>query len=134
MTATQDEINAALYGNRRRKKGPEASIQDSILEYLNLQRGVQAWRRNVGAVKLENKGKKRYVKFAQPGQSDIWGIGPYAVHIEIEVKQPGEHPTQLQSYWLNMCRAAGAIAFWCDSLDSCIDQLRFEYEKRGWTL
>jgi hypothetical protein len=126
------EVMDALYGKSRRKKGPEHLIQDSILEWLNLLPHVHAWRRNVGAVKATHNGKTRYVKFSEPGQSDVWGIGPHGVHIEIECKAPGKHPTMAQMYWLDAIKSAGGIAFWTDSLEACMDQLRFEYEKRGW--
>ena len=110
-----------------RKPAPplEAAIQQACLDWLNLQPGVRCWRQNTGAFKGEYKGKKRFVRYGVTGQSDISGIMlPSGRRIEIEVKRPkpyGKEPTNEQLAWMAMIREHGGIAFWCDSLDKCME-------------
>ena len=100
----------------------ENDIRNLILEWLNLQSGVTCWRQNTGFHVFEHKGKKRAVRYGQPGQSDISGIMlPSGRRIEIEVKRPGNKPTEDQKAWMAMIREHGGIAFWCDSLDRCME-------------
>jgi hypothetical protein len=81
---------------------------------------------------LKADGKRGYVAFNAPGMADISGIiGPYGVTLEIEVKRPGEKATDDQTAWLNLIRHSGGIAFYADSLESCVVQLREAYERRG---
>lgn len=113
----------------------ERDIQATILDYLNYLPGVRCYRRNIGSRPWQDgRGRKRVVLFGVRGQSDIWGYGPGGIHIEIEVKRPGEEPTTAQHDWINECRQAGCIAFWTDSLDDCIEKLRDEYRLRGWKI
>jgi hypothetical protein len=42
----------------------------------------------------------------------------YGRFYAIEVKRPGNKPTKLQLFRLRQWREAGAVAFWCDSLES----------------
>ena len=100
----------------------EAEIQKACLQYLNLQPGVRCWRQNTGAFAGDYKGKKRFVRYGITGQSDISGIMlPGGRRIEIEVKRPGNVPTEDQAAWLAMIREHGGVAFWIDSLDKCME-------------
>ena len=103
-------------------KATEAQILASCLQWLNFQPGVRCWRQNTGAFKGEYKGKRRFVRYGVTGQSDISGITlPSGRRIEIEVKRPGNKPTEDQKAWIAMIREQGGIAFWCDSLDKCME-------------
>ena len=107
-----------------RKPAPplEAEILAVCLQWLNYQPGVRCWRQNTGAFKGEYKGKRRFVRYGVTGQSDISGIMlPSGRRIEIEVKRPGNKPTEDQKAWMAMIREHGGIAFWCDSLDRCME-------------
>lgn len=56
------------------------------------------------------------------GWPDITGhIG--GIHVEIEVKQPGEKPRKLQLARIRKLREHGAIAFWTDSVEECMGVL-----------
>ena len=99
----------------------ETEIKAQCLEWLNLQWGVKVWKRNVGAMSGSHKGKRWFVKFAEPGMSDIEGVA-CGRHVEIEIKRPGREPTVEQDAWLQEMHQLGAIAFWCDSLDVCIEK------------
>jgi cold shock CspA family protein len=125
------EIQRALYGGVKRK-GPESSIQAACLDWLNTLPEALFFRRNVGAATFESEdGSATFVRFNEKGMSDIWGLLA-GVHVEIEVKQHGKHPSAEQVAWLHLMRERGAIAFWCDSLDSLIVNMRSEYQQRQW--
>lgn len=44
--------------------------------------------------------------------------------VGIELKAPGEVPTKLQENVIRDIRAAGGIAFWCDSFDEFLSEIR----------
>jgi hypothetical protein len=97
----------------------EKDIQRAILDYCKAHR-LFVQRRNVAGVQKLNGG--RYVKLGTRGMSDLWGI-KNGTHWECEVKRPGCEPSDFQIAWLNDCQAAGARAFWCDSLDCFIEMI-----------
>ena len=88
----------------------ESKIQRSIVVRLS-RLGITLWRRNVGAM----QDGERFIRFASPGQSDLWGVDQQARHWELEVKRPGNKPTPKQLAWLKGMTARGAVAFWADS-------------------
>ena len=132
--ALQAEINRALYRKRGKKNlDIETQITIGCLDWLNTVPGVRCWRQNTGGVEyVSAEGKKRHVAFGEPGQADITGVGPNGVRIEIEVKRPGEVPTELQIEWQVLMFRLKAIAFWCDSLDDCMDGLKHAFRSRDW--
>lgn len=91
----------------------EAEIQRQILELLKL-RGIVHWRQNAGTVRLESAGKPRYLRAGPRGVPDIVGILPGGRFFAVEVKRPGEKPTQYQLAALTRINAAGGVAFWTD--------------------
>lgn len=108
----------------------EGEILRSILDYCAAER-IFVKRRNVGGGKItvSKEGKRSYVKFGKAGQSDLWGI-IRGRHVECECKRPGEEPTDIQRQWLQDCADAGALAFWCTSLDEFIegiDSIRYGF-------
>ena len=106
----------------------ERDVLKAIVEYFALVLKVQLHRRNTGAMKgRSGTGKAWFVRFSSPGQADLWGIQPQTGrHIEIEVKRPGQTPSDDQSAWLASCRECGAIAFWADSPEMA----SWEYQKQ----
>ncbi len=97
----------------------ETELVHNAIELLGAL-GVSCHRRNVGARTWTDKsGKPRMIKFAMPGQSDIWGVQskvpPFGRHWEVELKRPGNRPTEQQYIWLRTMGNLGAVAFWCDS-------------------
>lgn len=131
-----------LYGDMEqsqssRTNGPEKDIQRACLDWLNTIPGVSLWRQNRGAKlniyrRKDGSEGRSYVKFGEPGATDTTGIGPGGVRIEVEIKRPGKSPTLEQLAYQQMIRDRGGISFWCDSLNSCQQQLRYEFEQRGW--
>jgi hypothetical protein len=53
--------------------------------------------------------RKRHVSMGVMGDPDLFGCLPGGLHFEIEVKRPGNSPTELQLQRLAEWRAAGAI-------------------------
>ncbi len=96
----------------------ERDVKKAILDYCAMRR-IFVQVRNVGAVQIDS----RFIRFAKPGQADLWGIIG-GRHFECELKAPGKKPTEAQLQWLDDCRAQGAIAFYCDSLDMFIEKMR----------
>ena len=80
------------------------------------------FRRNVGAIRTErSNGKKGFIRFAEAGQSDLYGWivehrcpscnrVQWATHFEIEVKSENGKPTKTQLEWLAMVARNNGIA------------------------
>ena len=96
---------------------PEAQVQATAIAML------RAWdcvvhRRNTGAMGGEYKGKRRFVRFSDPGASDVWAILPSGLHQELELKRQGERPSLDQVKWLMAHNGVGgSVAFWVDNLE-----------------
>ncbi len=129
--ATQAELQRALYAKvGKRYTDLETQLVYSVIDYLGVL-GFPVFRRNVGALKwLDRNGKSRLTRFNEPGQSDVWAIGPSGLHIEIEVKKQGEVPRANQAAWLSDVARAGGIALCVTSLDELAKALKREFEKR----
>ncbi len=96
----------------------ERDVKRAVLDYCAM-RHIFVQVRAVGAVKIDS----RFIRFAKPGQADLWLILPNGRHGECELKAPGKKPTDAQLQWLDDCRAQGAIAFWCDSVEGFIAEV-----------
>ena len=106
----------------------ESDIQRAIMDYLGARR-FRVFRRNVGSRVDEYKGKRRFIRFSQPGASDLWGWSrDNGRHFEIEVKRPGARTDPVrearQRAWLYNAKADGAVAFEADSVEDCERQLK----------
>jgi len=91
----------------------EKPITNEILKFLNNITYCKAWKRlNTGMT-------------GTTGFPDITGvihIKSCGVRIEIEVKDAGEEPSELQLSRLREFRGLGCISFWCDNLESAKKQ------------
>jgi hypothetical protein len=92
----------------------ESKIQRSIVVRLS-RLGIRLFRRNVGAMRTDAGG---FIRFAAPGQSDLWGIDRTGRHWELECKRPRNKPTPKQLAWLMEMTARGAVAYWADNADT----------------
>lgn len=111
-----------------RKPRPAIPLESEVLKdcIATLKRlSVPHWRRNVAAVTAEYKGKRRFIRAGQPGQSDIWGLilpnctiqqHPtfLARHFELEIKRPKQRPTLDQVLWLRSTNLLTGASFWVD--------------------
>jgi hypothetical protein len=108
----------------------EKSIQKGAIDLLDFY-GVEAFRRNTGAMKASHKGRSRLIRFANPGASDLWGVHrETGIHWEVEIKRPEERPRLDQVEWLLRHHRLGAVAFWVDNLDT-LDSILFHLEAHG---
>lgn len=102
----------------------ESDIQRACLGYLRL-RGWLAWRNNSGAVTASYKGKRRFFRFnSAPGSSDLFFVAPAGRFGCVEVKRPGNEPTEIQASWLETVRRAGGVALCVHSVDELIRGLK----------
>lgn len=100
----------------RRRATPEQRVQVPCIGVLEAF-GLRAHRRNVTRVPFTYKGKTSWVRFNEPGMSDLWTILPSGVHLEVEVKAPGEVPTPEQVEWLVSVNLRGGIGIWTDDAE-----------------
>jgi len=77
-------------------------------------KGLMMFRRNVGGAKLQGG---QFVRFAEAGQSDLYGWRPKRLHYELEIKRPGGRVSEAQFDWIEKVRDSGAIAVWVDSVE-----------------
>ena len=101
--------NEAIVDFKRKMKPlSEAQIQRQIMDYLNANPKVFAWRQNTMGVPLGN-GKYRPAPFK--GVSDIIGVmKPSGQVLAIEVKSQTGKLNKDQSHFLDSVRRAGGIA------------------------
>ena len=100
----------------------ESEFQKWILQAFNGDRNIKMFRRNVGAVRTEqSNGKKGFIRFAEAGQSDLWGWIDehrcpfcnrrlFGTHFEIEVKNEKGKLTNAQRDWLEFVAEHCGIA------------------------
>jgi len=84
----------------------ETSLTKAILHYLRVVRHLPAWRNNTGAVRVG----RRLIRFSEPGAADVLAILPGGRLLAVEAKVGRDRPTPAQEAWLDMARAAGALA------------------------
>ena len=126
-----EDVARSLWGRRRNQK-PEAQILRAAMDFLAAM-GLTPFRQNNGFVIWPSVGHKRHAtRFGQPGQSDLWLMFPNGVYGALEAKKPGGRPTSKQVAWIEFVQSQGGVAFWFDSLESLVDQLKAEYGRRGW--
>ena len=100
----------------------EKEVQDTVLGVFKYDENIHLWRRNIGGVNVANaNGKKRFVRFCQAGQSDLYGYVNIicskcgtitkGIHVEIEIKASNGHLTTLQEQWIAQTLDNDAIAF-----------------------
>ena len=89
---------------------PEAEVLKSSVAILT-HLGWTVHRRNVTAIKFADS----YVKFNEPGMSDLWGTMPDGRRFELEIKRFGKRPTVKQLDWLRSQNNEHCAAFWADS-------------------
>lgn len=98
----------------------EKQLQDQVLAFLSHHPKV-AWveRMNVGAVKRGG----RYIRFGRKGMCDITGQLKNGRRLEVEMKRPGEQPTEDQTMFIAMVNIAGGLAFVARSIDDAQEAL-----------
>jgi hypothetical protein len=116
----------------RKKASPEKDIQKAIQQAFRLRYTIALVHVDSGAASMrQGQGKGQGGHSATPaGFPDLVGVvPPQGWAIYVEVKAPGNRPTELQTRMLELLRNKGAIAFWADSVESACQQ--FEQARRG---
>ena len=116
----------------------ESSIQAAILRFLRVCRAV-AWaeRFNTGAMKQETKDartgklKRRFVRFAFPGCSDILGQMKDGRFLAIEVKTSTGRATEEQEAFLQRVAEHGGVAILARSLGDVVERMTQETAATG---
>ena len=110
---------SATKAKRPRKLGPsETEVSKAIGEYLQMI-GCFCIRTQAGAVPVQRGKGVNWMHFAPKGTADRIGHLPCGRFLAVEVKRPGQRPTQAQIDWLIDRNNAGGVAFWCNSLTTC---------------
>jgi hypothetical protein len=83
--------------------------------------GSYFWRCNSGEriysyTTKEGRRKKGKFKAAPAGTADILGV-ILGVSIAIEVKRPGEKPSDVQQWWAEIHERAGGVRVWVESFE-----------------
>lgn len=96
----------------------ERDVQRAVLQLLRAHPLVGwAARINSGAVENANG---QFVRFNQiAGCSDIIGQMRTGHFLALEIKRPGNKPTEPQMLFLRMVEQHGGCAGWCDSVEAC---------------
>jgi hypothetical protein len=134
------QVKGAKRTKKTRHKAPLASALPPITEAEVLSAcldclkafGVDVKRQNTGGSYRERKsGKPQYIKYGEPGDSDITGtlttkypdgrIIGRTLHLEI--KRPGAFPTEAQLERLRQTNIAGGVGFWIDDAKRLSDIL-----------
>ena len=93
----------------------ESEIQRQCLEYLLLHPAV-AWAKVNTTGVFKGRGGSR-IRIGIPGESDIIGQLKDGRVIAIEVKQPGEKPSQAQEDFLKMVYLNNGVSNWVTTLE-----------------
>lgn len=95
----------------------EADIQRAIIDILEYSGWVVVKVNNVGIYK---KATDSYIPPRQKGISDLLCCAPNGRFVAIEVKKPGNKPTEHQSEFLERVRATGGVGLVIDNPDTAI--------------
>lgn len=112
---------------KKRKPGVvlEKDIQKAIQQAFRL-KGIALYATDAGSAGMRaamSEGARGYSSLPS-GFPDLIGCAPGGRFVALEVKRPGNTPTELQDAFLALFRSKGAIAFWADSVESALRQFQ----------
>ena len=110
---------------KRTGPAPEKLVQKAIQEAFRLRYRVALVHVDSGAAGMRRgQGAGQGGYSATPaGFPDLVGVLPPSGRaVYVEVKAPGNRPTELQTRMLDALRAKGAVAFYADSVESAIQK------------
>lgn len=103
-------------------KGKEGVIQKDAVDALNkLDVIAFAYTTSAGRYRIAGRGSWLTVGFK--GLSDICGMLSDGRHLAIEVKRPGETPTDEQIDHIIRVLLNGGVAFWIDTVDGLTNRV-----------
>ena len=103
---------------KRKPAGSEAAIQKQIVDYLT-RIGAVVLRTNSGQLTTATG---HTIRLGAAGTSDLTVLH-CGIWYSIEVKKPGNHPTPLQSAYLERVNAAGGVGVVATSLDEVMERI-----------
>ena len=111
---------------------PEGVLIRAVLDLLRA-RSIPAWRQNVGGAVYKNRrGQKRFVRFGPPGLPDVLAVLPGSGRLlAVEAKRKPNRPSPEQAEFLDMLRAAGAVAITAYSVADVQEALAACHIPRG---
>ena len=104
---------------------PESLVQKAIVQAFRLKHNIALVHVDSGGAGFRaGQARGQGGHSATPaGFPDLHGpYPPSGRAVYIEVKAPGNKPTELQTRMLQLLASKGAIAFWADSVDSALAQ------------
>lgn len=107
----------AAWGHEPKKRsgpGPEAQIQQAIMEYLTAKR-IFFWRNNTGVARMGQNGG-RFVRFGVVGSPDIFALHGGRIY-GIEVKAPKGKVSEAQQKFGEKIESAGGTYIVARSVD-----------------
>ena len=107
----------------------EKQIQGEILRALEIHTDAKVWRQNTGAASFESKGRRHFVRFGIKGAADLTGICPDGRRLEVEVKRPGNKPTDHQIAYGQMILEYGGVYILAHSAEEAIDSYRRQMDE-----
>jgi len=89
------------------------------------------WRQNTGAVTIPGKDKHRFVRFGEPGISDIIGVLNDGKFLAVEVKTPERRKqvSEAQQRFLMGINKAGGVGFVACSIEDIESNLSLYFKK-----
>ena len=102
----------------KRAADSEAAIQKHIINYLT-RIGAVVLRTNSGQIATATG---HTIRLGAAGTSDLTALHR-GIWYSIEVKKPGNHPTPLQSAYLERVNAAGGVGVVATSLDEVMERI-----------
>ncbi len=107
----------------------ERDVQKAIVQAFRLQHRVHLFTTDAGNARARAEAGRaglegfRGTSGLPTGFPDLIGAIPgNGRMVVIEVKRPGNIPTENQQHYLAVFKAAGAVAFWADSVEAALRQ------------
>lgn len=107
-------INLSLSMKSKMNEITERQVQTECLDILNIY-GFEAIRINSGMVEVQGKKRNHKIRLAPAGTSDIIACAPDGVFWAVEIKRPGNEPTERQMKFLEKIDERKGVAVWTDS-------------------
>lgn len=99
----------------------EQNIQKAIIDYLRIKKYVVFKHHSTGFTVRE--GKVAAFRYSEKGISDIIACSPQGTFVAIEVKKPGNKPSEDQLAFIKQVILNKGIAFVAHSIDETIERL-----------
>jgi hypothetical protein len=76
----------------------------------------------IARLKSDGWDVNKRISMSHNGWADLECLKHGGVFMEIEVKDKGKNPTELQLYWIEKHTKMGFKSFWCDSFEMFLEK------------